>query len=157
MTVSLSLILPRERGRLASLLAPYFAEVAPEAGIDPLQRSEQMLNRKDVTAFWIHNDALRIGFAIILNLPDNRREFSEFMILPQYRRSGLGVAAAELILTEFPGYWRMGISRHSPMAAAFWGTCLSLIGAVRGLRTGAPFTAHQCKSFSFEIEAAPPR
>ena len=35
MSVTLSLILPRERGRLASLLAPYFAEVAPQARIDP--------------------------------------------------------------------------------------------------------------------------
>ncbi|OIQ31476.1 MAG: GNAT family N-acetyltransferase [Alphaproteobacteria bacterium MedPE-SWcel] len=152
MSVSLSLILPRERGRLSSLLAPYFAEVAPKAGIDPLQRAEQMLNRKDVTAFWIHMGEIRTGFAIVLNLPDDRRELSEFMILPNYRRSGVGTAAAALILNEFPGFWRMGISRHSRMASAFWGTCLSLLPNVCGLREGAPFTDQQVKSFTFEIK-----
>ncbi|TNJ41442.1 GNAT family N-acetyltransferase [Phaeobacter sp. B1627] len=152
MSVSLSLILPRERGRLSSLLAPYFADVSPNADIDPLQRAEQMLNRKDVTAFWIHAGDLRTGFAIVLNLPDDRRELSEFMILPNYRRRGLGTAAAALILNEFPGFWRMGISRHSRMAAAFWGTCLSLLPNVSGLREGAPFTDQQIKSFTFEIE-----
>jgi len=151
MTVTLSLILPRERGRLATLLAPYFAETAPTAGIDPSERAGQLLHRKDVTAFWIHADASRVGFAIVLNLPDDRREFSEFMILPQHRRKGLGMEAAALILNEFPGFWRMGISRHSKGAAAFWGTRLSLMPNIRGLRDGAPFTPHQVKSFTFEI------
>ncbi|ABF62405.1 hypothetical protein TM1040_3433 (plasmid) [Ruegeria sp. TM1040] len=151
MTVTLSLILPRERGRLATLLAPYFAETAPTAGIDPSERAGQLLHRKDVTAFWIHADASRVGFAIVLNLPDDRREFSEFMILPQHRRKGLGMEAAALILNEFPGFWRMGISHHSKGAAAFWGTRLSLMPNIRGLRDGAPFTPHQVKSFTFEI------
>lgn len=151
MTVTLSLILPRERGRLATLLAPYFAETAPTAGIDPSERAGQLLHRKDVTAFWIHANASRVGFAIVLNLPDDRREFSEFMILPQHRRKGLGMEAAALILNEFPGFWRMGISHHSKGAAAFWGTRLSLMPNIRGLRDGAPFTPHQVKSFTFEI------
>ncbi|NIZ14329.1 GNAT family N-acetyltransferase [Phaeobacter sp. HF9A] len=151
MSLSLSLILPRERGRFATLLAPYAAEVAPECRIPPLERAGQMLNRKDVTTFWIHEGSTRVGFAIVLNLPDDRREFSEFMILPQHRRKGLGSQAAALILSEFPGYWRMGISRHSASAAAFWGTCLSLIPNLRNLREGAPFTDHQVKSFTFEI------
>ena len=152
MSVTLSLILPRERGRLASLLAPYFAEVAPQARIDPTERAGQLLNRRDVTTFWIHDAARRVGFAIVLNLPDDRRELSEFMILPQHRRRGLGMQAAALILNEFPGFWRMGISRHSPAAAAFWGTCLSLLPTVRALQEGAPFTDHQVKSFTFEIQ-----
>lgn len=153
MTLSLSLILPRERGRLGSLMAPYFAEVAPEARIDPLERAGQMLNRRDVTTFWIHDGDSRIGFAIVLNLPEDRRELSEFMILPQHRRRGYGMAAAGLILAEFPGFWRMGISQHSASAAGFWGTCLSLLPNVRSLREGAPFTEHQVKSFTFEIES----
>ena len=151
MSVTLSLILPRERGRFATLLAPYFAEVAPTARIDPSERAGQLLNRKDVTAFWIHDDATRVGFAIVLNLPDDRREFSEFMVLPLHRRKGLGMEAAALILNEFPGFWRMGISRHSIGAAAFWGTRLSLMPNIANLREGAPFTPHQVKSFTFEI------
>ncbi|WP_375700125.1 GNAT family N-acetyltransferase [Pseudophaeobacter sp. TrK17] len=151
MVASLSLILPREQTVFASVLAPYFHEVAPGASIDPVKRAEQMLNRKDVTAFWLHHAAARIGFALVLNLPDDRRELSEFMIVPQYRRQGHGQEAASLILQEFPGRWRMGISEGSPQAAAFWGTCLSLVPGLSALQTGAPFTEHQTKSYTFDI------
>ncbi len=149
--IALSLILPREQTIFASVLAPYFHEVAPAAQIDPVKRAEQMLNRRDVTAFWIHQDAARIGFALVLNLPDERRELSEFLIVPKYRRQGLGQEAASLILQEFPGRWRMGISKQSPQAAAFWGTCLSLVPGLSALQTGAPFTEHQTKSYTFDI------
>ncbi|MCD9147359.1 GNAT family N-acetyltransferase [Pseudophaeobacter sp. MA21411-1] len=151
MMVTLSLILPRQQAVFASVLTPYFHEVSPAAKIDPVKRAEQMLNRRDVTAFWIHQGAARIGFALVLNLPDDRRELSEFWITPQSRRQGLGQAAASLILQEFPGRWRMGISKHSPQAAAFWGTCLSLTPGLSDLKTGAPFTEHQTKSYTFDI------
>ena len=101
MTVSLQLILPREQALFASVLAPYFCEVAPKAAIDPAKRAEQMLNRKDVTAFWILKDTGRIGFALVLNLPEDRRELSEFSIASQHRRQGLGQRAAALLLQEF--------------------------------------------------------
>ncbi|MEX0303156.1 MAG: GNAT family N-acetyltransferase [Leisingera sp.] len=151
MTLSLALIMPREQALFAAALAPYFAEVAPQAAIDPTERARQMLHRKDVTAFWIRKEASRIGFAIVLNLPDDRRELSEFCILPQHRRQGLGQEAAIMILREFPGRWRMGLSKSSREAMAFWGTCLSVLPGIRDLREGAPFTEHQIKSYSFNI------
>ncbi|MFW8633754.1 GNAT family N-acetyltransferase [Cribrihabitans pelagius] len=154
MSLTLSLILPREAALLTAALAPYFAEVAPEAGIDPDGRARQMLHRKDVTAFWIRGDGARIGFAAVLNLPDDRRELSELCIFPRHRRLGWGQQAAQAILCEFPGRWRMGISSTSREAAAFWGTCLSLMPGIRELRTGAPFTEHQVKSYTFDIAGA---
>ncbi|KIC19955.1 GNAT family N-acetyltransferase [Leisingera sp. ANG-Vp] len=154
MTLSLALIMPREQAFFAAALAPYFAEVAPQAAIDPTERAGQMLHRKDVTAFWIRKDAQRIGFAIVLNLPDDRRELSEFCILPQHRRQGWGQQAAIMILREFPGRWRMGLSKSSREAVAFWGTCLSILPGIRDLREGAPFTEHQIKSYSFDIAGA---
>ena len=154
MTLSLALIMPREQALLAAALAPYFAEVAPQAVIDPTDRAGQMLNRKDVTAFWILNSSQRIGFAIVLNLPDDRRELSEFCILPQHRRQGHGQEAACLILQEFPGRWRMGLSKSSKEAVAFWGTCLSILHGIRHLREGAPFTEHQIKSYTFDVAGA---
>jgi predicted acetyltransferase len=151
MTLTLSLILPRERAALAAVLAPYFNEVAPAAEVDTSERAEQYLHRKDVTAFWIRAVSDNIGFAIVLNLPDDRRELSEFAIFPAHRRRGLGITAAQLLLQEFPGRWRMGLSAHSTQAAAFWGTCLSGLPGVRDLRSGAPYTEHQIKSYTFDI------
>ncbi|MVO15512.1 GNAT family N-acetyltransferase [Parasedimentitalea maritima] len=151
MTLSLTLILPRERAQLAAALAPYFFEIAPTAPMNPDDRAEQVLHRKDVTAFWINNGGSRIGFAIVLNLPEDRRELSEFAIFPKHRRQGLGYQAAQILLQEFPGRWRMGLSAHSKQAAAFWGTCLSGMPGVRDLREGAPFSKHQIKSYTFDI------
>ncbi|APG45526.1 GNAT family N-acetyltransferase [Phaeobacter porticola] len=151
MSISLTLILPRERARLAAALANYYSEIAPALAIDPSERAGRMLHRKDVTAFWIRQDDVRIGFAIVLNLPDDRRELSEFYIDQASRRQGYGHAAASLIFAEFPGFWRMGISGQSPSAVAFWGTCLSALRGVEQLRDGAPFTEHQIKSYSFHI------
>lgn len=149
--ISLALIMPREQTMLASVLVPYFNEVAPQAPIDVADRARQMLNRKDVTALWIRKGTGRIGFALVLNLPDDRRELSEFSIAAQHRRQGLGQAAANLLFQEFPGRWRMGISAHSKQALAFWGTCLSTLPGVRDLQTGAPFTEQQTKSYTFDI------
>lgn len=151
MSLSLALILPREANFLAAALAPYFGEVAPTAGINPDDRADQFLHRKDVTAFWIKNETARIGFAIVLNLPEDRRELSEFAIFPKHRRQGFGYEAAQILLQEFPGRWRMGLSAHSKQAAAFWGTCLSGMPGVRELRAGAPYTDHQIKSYTFDI------
>jgi predicted acetyltransferase len=149
--VSLALIMPREQALFASVLAPYFYEVAPSIEVDISERAKQMLHRQDVTAFWIRQGRARIGFALVLNLPDDRRELSEFSIVPQHRRKGLGQKAASLLLQEFPGRWRMGISGHSKQALAFWGTCLSILPGVSELREGAPFTEHQTKSYTFDI------
>ena len=151
MSLSLTLILPRERAFLAAALAPYFGEIAPKAGINPDDRADQALHRKDVTAFWIKNAGSRIGFAIVLNLPDDRRELSEFAIFTKHRRRGFGYEAAQTLLQEFPGRWRMGLSAHSKQATAFWGTCLSGMPGVRELREGAPYTEHQSKSYTFDI------
>lgn len=148
----LSSIGKEERGRLATQLAPYFAEVAPWAKIDPLERAHQVLNRKEVSAYWFRSDETTVGFAIVLHLPDDRRELSEFAILPHHRRSGLGQQAAAKLFALHPGVWRMGIARHSTAALAFWGTCLSLLPGVHNLREGAPFTEHQVKSFTFDMK-----
>ena len=151
MTVSLSLILPKEHAVLTSVLASYFEETASKARIGPGPRARQMLHRKDVTAFWIRNGQQRVGFALVLNLPDDRRELSEFSIFTPHRRQGHGQEAAQIILREFPGYWRMGISAQSQSALAFWGTCLSILPGVSDLREGAPFTEYQSKSYSFQV------
>ncbi|MDE4133203.1 GNAT family N-acetyltransferase [Phaeobacter sp. QD34_3] len=151
MSLTLSLILPKEHAVLTSVLASYFEETASKARVDPGDRARQMLHRKDVTAFWVVKDSKRIGFALVLNLPDDRRELSEFSIFAPHRRQGHGQEAARVLLQEFPGYWRMGISAQSQSALAFWGTCLSILPGIIDLRQGAPFTEFQSRSYSFQI------
>ncbi|MCJ8333369.1 MAG: GNAT family N-acetyltransferase [Epibacterium sp.] len=149
--VTLRSIRPDETGRFASQLANYLAEVRPEARLDVMQRAGQLLNRRDTDVWWLVDQATTVGFAVVLKLPDDRRELSEFTIFPQYRRKGLGKLAAQHVLETHRGHWRMGISRKSHAAIAFWGTCLSLLPNIEDLRSGAAFAAEQEKSFTFVI------
>lgn len=147
--ISLRLMTAADQGRFASQLAAYLAEVLPDSRIDPVERAGQLIHRKDMQVWWLQKEDFTVGFAVVLDLPEGRRELSEFGILPQFRRKGLGQEAAHAVIATHPGHWRIGISRHSKAAMAFWGTCLSLLPNVQDLREGAPFTQHQCRSFTF--------
>ncbi|CUH79932.1 putative acetyltransferase [Tritonibacter multivorans] len=149
--VTLRAISPDEKGRFASQLANYLAEVRPEARLDVMQRAGQLLNRRDTYVWWLIDQATTVGFSVVLKLPEDRRELSEFTIFPQYRRKGLGQQAAQQVLATHCGHWRMGISRTSHAALSFWGTCLSLLPDIKDLRTGAAFAAEQEKSFTFVV------
>ncbi|SCZ74140.1 hypothetical protein SAMN04488118_12211 [Epibacterium ulvae] len=151
MPLTLSPILATDRPRLLPVLARYLAETAPSAEIDMAKKASRSINRPDMQSFWITDHCRDVGFAFVLTLPEGQRELSEFTIFPHLRRRGLGREAASLLFTTLPGKWRMGISAASPQAAAFWGTCLSLIPNIECLRTGAPFTELQCKSYCFSI------
>lgn len=151
--IRLSAVTAKDQGRFASQLAAYLAEVLPEARLDPVERAGQMIHRRDMQVWWLMTNSATVGFATVLDLPEGRRELSEFAILRPYRRQGLGRLAAEQVLATHHGHWRMGISARSASALGFWGTCLSLLPNVRDLREGAPFTQHQIKSFTFVTEA----
>lgn len=147
---------PIENGhfpRLLPVLARYLAETIEDQSVDPAQIATRVLNRADQTAYWIDQARSPIGFAFVLSLPEGQRELSEFTIFPECRRLGCGAAAAELLFTRYPGRWRMGLSKASPQAAGFWGTCLSAMAGVRELKEGAPFSNRQSKSYSFCFEA----
>ena len=49
MSLTLSLILPKEHAVLTSVLASYFEETASKARVDPGDRARQMLHRKVFT------------------------------------------------------------------------------------------------------------
>lgn len=152
--IALHPISPAEQSRFLPVFARYLMEIAPEADQDVVKKSRRALNRVDHRTFWIRIGARDVGFAIVLLLPEGQRELSEFTIFPEHRRYGLGRIASEQLLNTFPGQWRMGVSSASPDAAAFWGTCLSLMRQVDKVKTGAPFTACQSKSFNFWVNAA---
>ncbi|MBT8153251.1 GNAT family N-acetyltransferase [Epibacterium ulvae] len=146
-------IAPEEQPRFLPVIARYLMEIAPSADQDVIKKSRRVLNRQDHRSFWLRNGQADLGFAIVLLLPEGQAELSDFTIFPQFRRYGFGRAAATQLLTRFPGQWRMGVSSASPDAAAFWGTCLSSMPNVAKVKTGAPFTACQSKSFNFWVSA----
>lgn len=48
------------------------------------------------------------------------RNMSEFFIVRKYRRTGLGIAAAQTLFTRYPGRWEAAVIRRNTGARAFW-------------------------------------
>src|SRR6185503_13875824 len=73
---------------------------------------------------WPHRielDSKPAGFALIrLNDDLNRYEVGEFFVSRPYRRGGVGLAAARLVLGLYPGSWRITQREANSNAIAFW-------------------------------------
>ncbi len=151
--VLLSRIEPEHFPRLLPVLARYLAEIVDDQNVDPAQVATRVLKRCDLDAYWIELTSGPIGFAFVLSLPEGQHELSEFTIFPEHRRLGCGTAAAKALFSKYPGRWRMGLSKTSPQAAGFWGTCLSAMAGVHDLKEGAPFSSRQIKSYNFGFDA----
>jgi predicted acetyltransferase len=47
-------------------------------------------------------------------------DVAEFFVMRQYRRSGVGHAAAFLLWNRFPGVWTVRVSEGNAGAVSFW-------------------------------------
>lgn len=73
-----------------------------------------------------------LGFAMVHPYPlvsPSRYSVAEFLVLPPYRRHGIGLAAARACLRAHPGIWEVSPSRGSESALCFW---KRVIAAVAG-------------------------
>ena len=72
----------------------------------------------DRAAFLFHVDGQLAGFALVrLGKP---HQVAEFLVLPKYRRRGLGTAAARQVLSRFHGEWVTHEVPGNDRAAEFW-------------------------------------
>ena len=51
---------------------------------------------------------------------DGGRTISDFFVVRALRRTGVGRAAARLVISEFPGRWRIGFQSYNPGVQRFW-------------------------------------
>jgi predicted acetyltransferase len=65
-----------------------------------------------------------IGFALLNRVPHTDRpidrNMAEFFVLRKHRRTGAGTAAAQAILSRYPGIWEAAIARRNVTGLAFW-------------------------------------
>ena len=64
-----------------------------------------------------------LGFAMIHPYPltpPSRRSVAEFLILPPYRRQGVGLSSALACFQTYPGIWEVSPSYGSEGALRFW-------------------------------------
>jgi predicted acetyltransferase len=74
----------------------------------------------------IHRSETRVGFALVNEapsvhmMPGFRFRLAEFFILKRYRRTGIGLSAAQALFGRFRGRWQLGILARNAPAIAFW-------------------------------------
>ena len=74
----------------------------------------------------IRQSETRVGFALVNEapsayiLPGCRFRLAEFFILKRYRRTGIGLRAAQALFDRFRGRWQLSVLARNAPAIAFW-------------------------------------
>lgn len=58
---------------------------------------------------------------------EHARVIGEFCILKMYRNQGLGLAAAQYVMRDNPGYWEMRVIDENVRAVHFWNKVLKVL------------------------------
>jgi len=90
----------------------------------------------DHLASWLQDDTdhpliirqseTRVGFALVNQapsadvMPGFRFRLAEFFILNRYRRTGIGLRAAQALFDRFRGRWQLSVLPRNAPAIAFW-------------------------------------
>ena len=69
--------------------------------------------------FWAKVDGAIAGFAL-LRAADGVTEMAEFYVRPAFRRNGLGLTFARMLIARFPGRWTVSQYQAKTDAVAFW-------------------------------------
>ena len=133
-----------ERGMLESMLAEYLAEIGAGAEYPyfPLYWSEPS---RFIDLFLVRGAPA--GFYLVRRHPDESFEIAEFYILPEYRRKGLGGAAAQVVIRNHPGRWMLSVLPGNDRALCFW---RSTIQAVTGEIPVSAVNEKLCTVFHFQ-------
>jgi predicted acetyltransferase len=71
--------------------------------------------------FVITSGGRTAGFALVRRLnAGNEVEMAEFYVAPEFRRAGIGRAAAKALFARFPGKWRISVLGSNTTGALFW-------------------------------------
>jgi len=79
-------------------------------------------------SFLIRNRGEIAGFALIRKSKPNTYLIGEFFIKPEFRRTGVGADAVDLILKKFTGNWEIPFQNENSKAAAFWRITIPQLG-----------------------------
>ena len=87
-------------------------------------------------AYWLRADGHDAGFALVRRWEVEKRfEIAEFFVARPYRRSGVGLAAARIVIGGHPGRWRITQREANGAAVLFWRRVLCGFVAYEETRT----------------------
>lgn len=85
---------------------------------------ERYWSRPQWFAGLIWCDSQLAGFGLINDETHSRlpadRNMAEFFVVRKYRGSGVGRAAAKILLSRYPGTWEIAVARQNTRALKFW-------------------------------------
>ena len=95
-----------------------------EDGIFEYKYFDRYFGDEDYDAFFIRerNTDKLLGFVMINNYTKfgKGRSIAEFLVIPKYRRSGIGKQVAHKCFDLYRGYWEVSPSYGSDSAYRFW-------------------------------------
>lgn len=146
MKVTLRQITAVDRDWLAPAFKRYLSEIAPDAELGPIDRWWQEVEREAIA---IQTPKIA-GFAMLRVIDKGIWDLSEFYILPEARRAGIGRAAVHALLGARPGTWQLGVVKRGP-ARAFWSDVLPKVAGLRDLAEHPPLYPAQIIGYRFTI------
>lgn len=120
-----------------------FEPIEPdENGVYNYNNFDSYWTRPERMAFFITVDGQRAGLVLVnrnhyVNLLRPSRSIAEFYVAPEFRRMGVGTAAARLLTESLGGWWQLMMHPKNLPSHQFWPRVFNYPGAVRvRLRTG---------------------
>jgi predicted acetyltransferase len=128
-----------DKDALWAVMADYLTEharrVEPDRDYEPggYPHFDAYWSEPERHPYWIEQGDQRAGFVLVS--PHSPSELgtdhsiSEFCILPPWRRSGVGLAAAKAALSAHPGLWELQVYRGNPDGMPFWPKAIAAAAA----------------------------
>jgi predicted acetyltransferase len=128
--VTLRRVEEHEKRLLRDMLDDYLVEDAalhePDPDFDPLEfpNFDKYWLEDHRSPWWIVHEETLAGFALVgryswSKLPVDQG-LIEYYVEPEFRRRGVGLAAARDLFSRFPGQWELQVSKANPGGLEFW-------------------------------------
>jgi predicted acetyltransferase len=99
-----------------------FTGAQPDDGVFPYRHFDAYWREGEARlAWWAKVGGEIAGFALVrFDAGERCHEIAEFFIVNRWRRRGVGLSFARLLLARFPGPWRLHELANNTDAIAFW-------------------------------------
>ena len=131
-----------DKPALHALLQRYIAEFTAFEPVEPDENGvytyyyfDAYWQDRDRHPYFITVDGARAGFVLInrthyVRLMRPSRSIAEFYVMPEYRRMGVGTAAARLLTESLGGWWQLMMHPKNYPSHTFWRRTFDYPGAV---------------------------
>jgi len=122
MKIELKSVEIKDKSVLSEMILEYETEMMGR-NVGEYKYLDSYFEKTDRYPYFIKIDNKIAGFVLVnsyLILANEGKTISEFYIIPEYRKSGIGKVAAIMTLDKFRGNWEIRQIRANQKACSFW-------------------------------------